>query len=491
MTTTTPLTGRPLARLPVSSPQDVELAYIGARAVQPSWEQLPARLRGQILLDFHDLLLDEQVAMLDLIQLESGKARLHAFEELVDVAQVSRYYARRAPGLLRPRHRPGLLPLLTQVVELRHAKGVVGVVAPWNYPLSMGITDAIPALLAGNAVVLRPDPQTSLTTLYALDLLRRAGLPPRVLQVVLGPGPTTGAAVLDRADYVCFTGSTATGRQVASAAAERLVGASLELGGKNPMYVAADADLDRAVGGAVRACFSSAGQMCLSIERLYLHDAIAEEFLARFIPAVRALRLGTNLTYDADLGSLTSAAQLQRVARQVDQAVRAGATVLTGGRARPDIGPFFYEPTVLSGVTEEMELCREETFGPVVSSYRVGSDAEAIRAANDTAYGLSASIWSRDLARARRIATSIRAGTVNVNEGYSAAHASTAAPMGGMKASGLGRRHGLQGLLQYTEAQTVAAQRGIGLGVPPGMTGRAFADGMTFGLRAMKALGRR
>ncbi len=490
MDTVTPMTGRVLARLPVSSGDDVQLAFDGARAVRPSWEALPVHLRAEVFGRFHDLVLDHQVELLDLIQLESGKARAHAFDEIVDVAQVCRYYAAVAPALLAPKRLPGLLPVLTRVEELRHPRGVVGVVAPWNYPLSMAITDVIPALLAGNAVVLRPDPQTSLTALLCADLLARAGLPPRVLQVVLGPGPTTGADVLAQADYVAFTGSSATGRLVARDAGARLVGASLELGGKNAMYVAADADLDRAAEGAVRACFTSAGQLCISIERLLLHEAIAADFLDRFIPRVEALRLGTNLTYDADLGSLVSQAQLGRVQAHVDGAVEAGALVLTGGRARPDIGPWFFEPTVLDRVPREAAVCREETFGPVVSVYRVGSDAEAIAAANDTGYGLSASVFTRDAERGRRIAAAIRCGSVNVNDGFGAAYASVAAPMGGMKASGVGRRHGEEGLLKYTESQTIAVQRLVPLGAPDGVSGQTMATGATVLLRVLKALGR-
>jgi len=490
MTTVTPMTGRPLAQIPLSTPADVQLAVAGARAAQPDWAALPVTARAHLMLRFHDLVLAHQVELLDLIQLESGKARLHAFEEIVDTCQVARYYAHTARRHLRPRRHVGLLPGLTQVSELRHPKGVVGIVAPWNYPLSMGITDVLPALMAGNAVVVRPDTQTSLTLLYCAELLARAGLPQRVLQVVLGPGGVVGTALFDQVDYVGFTGSTQTGRRVAVQAAERLVSCSLELGGKNPLYVAADADLDRAAEGAVRACFASAGQLCVSIERLILHESIAADFLARFLPRVQALRLGADLTYDADLGSLVSADQLATVHRHVEDARAKGATVLVGGRHRPDLGPWFYEPTVLDGVTADMAVCREETFGPLVSIYRVRSDDEAVRVANDTAYGLNASIWTRDLARGRALAARIAAGTVNVNEGYAAAYASTAAPMGGMKDSGLGRRHGAEGIRKYTESQTVAVQRGLGLGVPEPLTAARFTAVMTGFLRGMKGLGR-
>ncbi|HET8615328.1 MAG TPA: succinic semialdehyde dehydrogenase [Actinomycetales bacterium] len=488
-TTVAPATGSPIAALPLSTPDDVRLAVDSARAAQRAWASRSLADRARVLLAAHDLVLNEQSDLLDLIQIENGKARAHAFEEVADVAIVCRHYARRASAYLRPRRRQGAFPLLSQATELRHPVGVVGIIVPWNYPLTLAVSDAVPALLAGNAVVLKPDTQTALTALRSLELFTLAGVPEGLVQVVLGDGPVVGSALVDHVDHVSFTGSTATGRVVAQQAAGRLIGASLELGGKNPLYVAEDADLERAAEGAVRACFSSTGQLCISAERMYLHHEIADTFLDLFVARVRALRLGASLDYTVDMGSLTSERQLDAVVRHVDDAKARGATVLAGGRPRPDIGPLFYEPTVLEGVTPEMRCYGEETFGPVVSVYRVRSDDEAVQRANEGEYGLNASVWTRDTTRGKRIAARIKAGTVNVNEGYAAAWGSVGAPMGGMGASGLGRRHGAEGILAYTESQNVTVQHLVGFGPPFGLGSERWAGLLTTSLRLMKRFG--
>ncbi len=484
----TPFTGEVLAELPEAAPEDVAAAFGRARTAQAAWAALPARRRAAVLLRFHDLVVGRQAEVLDLIQLETGKTRLHAHEEVQAVAVAARHYGVAGPRYLRPKRHTGALPVLTRVTELRHPRGVVGQIAPWNYPLELSVGDALPAFAAGNAVVMKPDTQTALTALWARERMIEAGLPQDVWQIVIGDGPVIGGALVEHADFVSFTGSTRTGRQVATRAAERLVGASLELGGKNPMLVLRDADLDKAADGAVRGCFSSAGQLCVSIERLYVDERIADAFLERFAERTRRLRLGSALAYGADMGSLAGRRQLDVVTRHVEEAVAAGARVLTGGRPRPDVGPFFHEPTVLDGVLPRMAVCAEETFGPVVSVYRFRDEDEAVREANATPYGLNASVWTKDARRGAAIAARLRTGTVNVNEGYAAAYGSARSPMGGMKDSGLGRRHGAEGILKYTEPQTVASQRVLPMGPALGMSDEGYAALMTRGLKLMKAL---
>lgn len=490
VTSSAPFTGQPIAELPQCTPGDVLAAAERARAAQTAWAAVPIEDRAAIFLRFHDLVLDHRDTFMDLIQAENGKARRDAFLEVGDIANTSRYYARTAARALAPTRRTGLIPGLTDVHELHHPRGIVTIISPWNYPLSLGAGDTIPALMAGNAVVQKADNQTALTALFALDLARRAGLPEDVWQIVLGRGSAIGTPLLDIADYVMFTGSTASGRTIAREAGERLIDCSLELGGKNAMIVLDDADLGRTVEGAVRACFSSSGQLCISIERMYVADGIYDRFVPAFVAAVEALATGPAYDFSTQMGTLTSTEQLEVTSSHVDDAVAKGATVLAGGRPRPDLGPYFFEPTVLTDVTPEMTCFAEETFGPVVSIYRFATDDEAVHLANDTRYGLNASVWSRSPRRGRDVASRLRSGTVNVNEAYAAAWGSIDAPMGGMGDSGLGRRHGAVGITKFTESQTIARQRLMNLAPPLRQLGDdGFATVMTAALKLMKRAG--
>ncbi len=491
VTTYSPFNGQPLATVPQSTEADVDQAYRRARRAQEAWAATSLDDRAAKLLALHDVILDRQDEIIDLICWESGKARKHAFDEPLHVALTARYYARTAHEHLDTERQLGVIPALTRVEVNRIPKGVVGIISPWNYPFTMALCDGLPALLAGNAVVHKPDAQTMLSALLGIQLLEEAGFPRDLWQVVAGPGPAIGGPLIARSDYVCFTGSTATGRLIAQQCADRLIGCSLELGGKNPILILRDANIDRAAEGSVRAAFSNAGQLCVSLERMFVADQIYDRFVSRFVERTKAMNLGVGLGWGTDMGSLISAQQLETVTAHVEDAVAKGARVLAGGRARPDLGPFYYEPTILEGVTPEMTCFGEETFGPVVSLYRFHDEAEAVARANDGEYGLNASIYSQDGKRARELARQIRCGTVNINEAFGATFGSIDSPMGGMRQSGMGRRQGSEGIHRYTESQSVATQRLVRLAPMLGMSDQTFASVMTKYVRVSKKLGRK
>jgi acyl-CoA reductase-like NAD-dependent aldehyde dehydrogenase len=454
-----PFTGEPLPAVPQTDPAAVPALADRARAAQARWAARDVGDRAEVVLRLARLVLADRERLLDLVQWETGKSRVHAHVELLGLPAVAAYYARHAAGHLAEQAVTSGAPGLVRTRVVHRPKGLVGVVAPWNYPLFLAVGDVLPALLAGNAVLSKADSQAPLALLAARALAAEAGLPDDLWQVVAGPGSALGEPLLDHVDHLAFTGSTATGRRLAAACGERLVSASMELGGKNAMIVRADADLAAAVTGAVQACFSNAGQICIGIERIYVHESRYDEFVDRLAGAAQSVTLGASYDYAHEVGSLTSAAQLAVTRDHVEDALAKGAKAVAGGRGRPDLGPFFFEPTVLVDVRPDMTVHAAETFGPVVSVHPVVDDRDAVARANDSEYGLSASIWSADLDAARALAAQVRAGSVNINDGYLAAIASVAAPMGGTGASGLGRRHGPDGLLRFTEAQTVAAQR--------------------------------
>lgn len=455
----------------------IENAVASARGAFPAWSNTTVRHRAAIVRRFGDLVLANRDRILDAIQADTHKARVNALDEILDVVGLCAYYARKGPAILRPRRRGGAVPILTKTVEHHVPVGVVGIITPWNYPFTLPASDLIPAILAGNTVVLLPDAATPRSADVVVDLLAQAGVPDGVVTLVHGGGRVHGPELIERADFIMFTGSTATGAIVAQQCAARLIGFSGELGGKNPLVVLDDADVQRAAAGAVRASFSNSGQLCVSTERAYIHENVYDEFVAAFVAHTEAMSLGHGDNWEIDMGPLISETQADRVMAHIDDAVAKGATVLTGGRRRTDISPTFIEPTILEGVTDDMLLARNETFGPVISVYRVASNKEALERANDSDYGLNTSVWSRR--RGAEFARDVRSGTVTINDGFSASFASHDAPMGGMKRSGIGRRHGSAGLLKYTDAQTVAQQRLIGIAPLPGQSNEQFGGLMT------------
>lgn len=484
-----PLDGELITQLPLSDTAAIEQAFVTARVAQPAWAALPLTARREVLSRFHDLVLDRQAEILDIIQWENGKSRGNAMDEVLDVCLTARYYKATAARLLKPHRRRGAFPVVTKTVEVRHPHGVIGVISPWNYPFTLAISDFLPALLAGNAIVLRPDLQTTLSALWGVALLHKAGLPDGVLNVVIGDGAALGPQLVERADFIMFTGSTRVGRTVAAHAAGRLIGASMELGGKNSLVIDRQCDLDTAVEIAARGAFANAGQLCIGTERIVVHADIYDTFLEKFARKVGSLKVGADIGWGSDLGTLTHARQVETTQRHIEDAVARGARVVVGGTALPEVGPLAYAPTVLVDVPAEADVCSTETFGPVCSVYRWHTEADLVAFVNNTEYGLSAGIVSSRVAWARELATRLKVGTVNINEAFGSAYASIDAPMGGMGQSGLGRRHGSDGLLKYTEPQTIAQQRWMKLTPQWGMDDAGWARFTTAAMRLLKSLG--
>ncbi len=481
-------TGEVITALPQSTPADVERAYAVARAAQQEWAAWPLARRLKVMKRFHALLLKNYVTVIDLMQAETGKARRMSFEEVCDVAMTTSHYLKNAKRILGERKHGGVVPVVSTSTEVRVPKGVVGLISPWNFPFATSLSDAMPALIAGNGIVLKPDNKSTLCVAAGVDLLYRAGLPQGLLQIVCGEGPDIGPALVDNADFMMFTGSTATGRFVGERAGANLIDCTLELGGKNPLVVLEDADLDEVVPGALFGAFLNAGQACMHIERIYVPESRAEEFTRRFVEGAQAIRLGASYDFGPQMGSLVSPVQLERVSDHVEDARAKGAEVLTGGRARPDLGPTFYEPTVLRGVTKEMKHSTQETFGPVTTIYTYRTVDEAVALANDTDYGLNASVWGTDLEAAEKVGRRIQAGNININDALACSYASKATPSGGLKTSGVGARHGDAGMLKYTDPVNVAVLKKQVLSTPPDVDFDKQVKQTLVSLKAMRRL---
>ncbi len=478
-------TGDLITKLPQSSPDDVEKAFEQARAAQRDWAATPLRQRLSVMKRFHTLLLDNHETVVDLMQAETGKSRRMSFEEVCDVAMTTSHYLKVAKRVLSDKKRGGVIPVASTSTEVRVPLGVIGVISPWNFPLATSLSDGMPALIAGNAVVLKPDNKSTLCVAECVRLLYEAGLPEGLFQIVCGEGPDVGPALIDNSDFVMFTGSTATGKHIGARAGENLIDCTLELGGKNPLIVMADANLDETIAGASFGTFLNAGQACMHIERIYVPRSLEAEFTRRFVEAASAIEVGAAYGYGPTMGSLVSVDQMNRVSSHVEDARAKGATVLTGGRARPDLGPAFYEPTVLAGVTPDMIVATEETFGPVVTIHSYDTLDEVVALANDTEYGLNASVWSGDLKAAAELGRRIESGNININDPLACSYASKATPSGGFKSSGVGVRHGDDGLLKYTEAQHVAVLKKQVLGSP---VDKPFEEHVASTVKAMKMM---
>lgn len=470
-----PVSGDTVGSVPFADRAAVARSVEHARQAQPSWAAAGFRSRARVVGRFVERLGERQEALLDVLQDETAKTRRDALVEVLTVVRTCQYYLAHGRRFLADRRGSAAVPGLTGAREVFRPHGVVGFVTPWNYPLILGIGDAIPALLAGNAVVIKPSELTPLSAVAAVELLAEAGLPSGVAQLVHGGGEV-GADLVDRVDYVAFTGSVATGRKIAVAAGERLIPYSLELGGKNPLVVLEGAPIDRAVDGFVAGAFFNSGQTCIAVERAYVERSVYDEFVGKAIERVGRLLLGFSRDWDLDVGSLISAPHADKVMRHVDEARDLGAEILAGGRRRTDLGPAFVEPTLLAGVPRQAELHGEETFGPVVAFYPVADAEEAIERANDTPYGLNASVWGPGGGRAGAVARRLDTGSASINSALLIYH-SFGVPMGGVKQSGIGRRHGAVGIRRFTRSQSIVSSTTLGGGYDNILSGVRSAAG--------------
>jgi acyl-CoA reductase-like NAD-dependent aldehyde dehydrogenase len=454
-----PADGELIRTLPIDPPERVAEVTGRVRAAQPHWEAIGFAGRRRWLEGFRDWMLERSEEVADLMQAETGKVRADAALEVPYLCDLINYYAKEGPGFLADESPSPHLPLLKakrlKIVYRPHA--VVGIISPWNFPLILSVGDAIPALLAGAAVVIKPSDLTPLTLAEVVRAWKEDVGAPDVFDVVNGMGET-GGALVDECDFIQFTGSDRTGKVVMKRAADTLTPVSLELGGKDPMVVLRDADVDRAVNAAAFGGLLNSGQICLSIERVYVEEPIYDEFVAKLTERVGKLRQGEDgRSYSAEIGAMTSPAQVGIVEDHVEDARGKGARVLTGGRRKDGPGDW-YEPTVIADVDHSMKVMTDETFGPVVPVMKVSDADDAVRMANDTRYGLGASVFAGDTRRGEEIARRIEAGACNVNDVL--IHYSTVElPMGGWKSSGIGYRHGAYGIRKFCRTESLTIPR--------------------------------
>jgi acyl-CoA reductase-like NAD-dependent aldehyde dehydrogenase len=453
---TNPATGEVIASVPALAVEDVAGVVARARNAQPGWEALGFEGRGMILRRAQKWVLENSERLARTIVSETGKAYEDALvAEVAYAAGALGFWTKNAPKYLADEKLRTSSPLVRgRRLVVRYAPvGVVGVIGPWNYPLTNSFGDCIPALAAGNACVLKPASLTPLTSLFLAEGLRECGLPEDVFIVAPGSGDV-GGELIDHMHYVMFTGSTEVGKKVMERAARTLTPVGLELGGKDPMLVLSDADLERASNAAVHYSMQNAGQTCISVERVYVEEPVYDEFVSLVERKLRALREGPPAgAGTVDVGAITSPPQLDLIDRHVRDAVEKGARAVVGGRRGPGPGDF-YEPTLLVDVDHTMGCMTEETFGPTLPVMKVRDADEAVRLANDSFYGLQASVWTKDAAKGERLARMIEAGVVSVNDAQ-VNYFALELPMGGWKESGLGSRHGADGIRKYTKKQAL------------------------------------